>query len=159
MFRVVYAALAIAVFVRWLGLGLDGATEQPGVTSWTTAPLPRMVEGTANRPYVGRARVPLVVRAVAGPTRGKTIRRWERRILRLGHPHVSRLMEDLAWDEDKLGLYLIGSALALASFFTLPFVVRNLYAVTHPPRHRDAGRHPRPRRPALHLQPGRALLV
>jgi len=120
-----YAVAATFVFLLWLGFDRHGSMQRPTVTAG--APLPALIDGTADRPFVQRVLVPGIVRAVASAVPRPTQRRIERRILQDGWPVASRLLEELAWDERALFLHLVGGAVVYGCLVALPFVVRDLH--------------------------------
>ena len=127
-----HVALSIGVFVSWLGLDLHLRAAQQGVTAWREARLPDLVAGTAGRPYVLRALVPVLVRVTSAVVPARTQRRVSRHVARAAGRLSQQMLTALAWDEDDLFQYLVAAGLAYGSLLASSFAIRSLYAHLHP---------------------------
>ena len=106
-----------------------------GISTYSWATVPKLVDGTAHRPFVTRALLPAVVRGVMAAT--PAVReRVERRVagaLADARPgsRPERALEALGWTPDDVYVHLVATGVMLACFLALPWVLRRLVRVAY----------------------------
>lgn len=121
-FPPLYVLGAMFVFGIWVW-----SAETP-TTSFNGDPrskLSELIDGSAYRPYVQRAFVPIVTRALRSLLPSDAVSSFTASILSI--PKVQKELVRLGWEKDRLADYLIALGLAFISLTLLPFVLRRLW--------------------------------
>jgi hypothetical protein len=120
--KLTYAAAALFVFAVWVW-GAD--TVSTSLNGDPRSPLTGLINGTAHTPFVHRALVPIVTRALVGVI-PLSCRQWMSESL-MASPKFRKEAARLGWDVQEIPEYIVSLALALVSLVALPFVVRSLF--------------------------------
>ena len=104
-----------------------------GVSTYSWATVPMLVDGTAYRPFVTRALLPAIVRALVRATPALQARldaRLARALANVGPGHhVDRALATLGWTQSDAYVHLVAVLVMLACFLALPWVLRRLLTV------------------------------
>ncbi|MER3523908.1 MAG: hypothetical protein C4326_07525 [Ignavibacteria bacterium] len=118
--------LSAYVFAVWVW-----SAETP-TTSFNGDPrskLSDLIYGTAHKPYVYRALVPMLTRSIHSLVAGPALDSLEQAILR--HPKVQKETKRLGWEKDFFVEYLIALALAFGALVGFAFALRRLWTLLY----------------------------
>lgn len=119
---VTYGATAVFVFAIWVW-GAD--TVSTSLNGDPRSPLAGLINGTAHKPFVQRALVPIVTRGLCGVIPA-SCKEWVSNSL-MASAKFRKEAARLGWEVQAIPEYLIALTLALASLAAFPFVVRSLF--------------------------------
>jgi hypothetical protein len=101
-----------------------------GISTYSWASVPLLVDGTAYRPFVTRALLPAIVRGVVRATPGLHAFVDARLARALEHSgpgqHFDRALATLGWTPADTYVHLVAVLVMLACFLALPWVLRRL---------------------------------
>jgi len=132
-----YALAALPVYAAWLGLDLHLRVVKAGITQ--RVPLPDLIAGTGERPFVLRALVPALVRGVDAAVPVAWRARFDRAALRAGGTTLRHRMAGLAWERDSFFDYVVASVATYAFLVGFAIALRALYLRLYPSRWWAAG--------------------
>ena len=104
-----------------------------GISTYSWATVPALVDGTAYRPFVTRALLPAIVRGVVRATPALRTRVEARLASSLASTrpgwHLDRALAVLGWTPADAYVHMVATGVMLACFLALPWVLRRLLAV------------------------------
>lgn len=125
--RGLYLAAAIIIFVMWVW---SAETATTAINSDPRSKLSDLIYGTAHKPYVQRALVPLITRTIHGALPQEFFQGITESIRTL--PKTQKEMLRLGWEEQFFAEYLIAFSIAFSLFLPLPFIARKLWVLAYP---------------------------
>ena len=106
-----------------------------GISTYDWATVPKLVDGTAHRPFVTRALLPTVVRTIVDATPAVRARVEGRVAGALANSRPGsrpeRLLTTLGWTRDDVYVHLVATGVMFACFLVLPWVLRRLVQVVY----------------------------
>lgn len=106
-----------------------------GISTYDWATVPKMVDGTAHRPFVTRALLPTIVRTVVRATPAIEAKVTQRATAAVENAHkgarADRMLATLGWTPSDVYVHLIASILMYLCFLLLPYVWRRMLITTY----------------------------
>src|SRR5262245_6296964 len=106
-----------------------------GISTYSWATVPQLVDGTAHRPFVTRALLPAVVGGVvrATPWLAARVEAKVAGAMASARPgmRMDRALQTLGWAPGDVYVHLVASGVMLACFLALPWVLRRLVQVCY----------------------------
>ena len=106
-----------------------------GISTYSWATVPALVDGTAHRPFVTRALVPTVVRSIVGVTPAIQARVEAKVAAGLSQSgpgrRLDRALATLGWTAADVYVHLVATAVMFACLLVLPWLWRRLVLVTY----------------------------
>jgi hypothetical protein len=124
---VLYLVAAASVFAMWVW---SADTRTTAINSDPRSTLSDLIYGTAHKPYVQRALVPLLTRAAYAMLPESLWHSLMQPLQRL--PKTQKEMRRLGWEEDYFPEYVIAFAMAFIIFLPFPFIARRMWQLLYP---------------------------